>query len=84
MNELKSSLESALEREGKLKSNVTNSNNNVAMLQEKLTGATAACARVGALESSLSEKEAALERLSTEVVSVKSQLSKAEVSRDAQ
>lgn len=81
---MKHSLESALERESSLKSDAINSNNDVASLQEKLKGATAAYARVGALESSLSQKEEAIGRLNIELASVKLQLSKAEESRDAQ
>lgn len=60
------------------------SNCSVASLQDKLKGATAAHARVATLESTVSEKEVEVKRLSFEVASVKSQLLKAEESRDAQ
>ncbi|KAF8607872.1 hypothetical protein BDV93DRAFT_282201 [Ceratobasidium sp. AG-I] len=84
VDELKYTLESALERENTLKGDTIKLNNNIASLQDKLKGAMVAYARVDALESTMSKKQVEVERLNIEIAAVKSQLLKTEESCDAQ
>ena len=84
INELNNTLGLSLERESKLKGDVTDLKNDAASLHDKLKDATAAYARIDAPKSTISDKALEFERLNIEIASVKSQLLKVEESRDAQ